>query len=531
MAILAKIKEDPLYQDLNWRLVLIGIVSSLGALGFGFDNGWWGGALGLSEFQRKYGPFDAELGRYVIPSDKLSVGTGTGSAGIIIGCVIAPIVTSKLGRKMAFMIMSALMTTGIVIEATALTSFWQLVVGRIVVYSGIGLASNCVPMYLSETSPGRVRVSSPHLVHSWPLLWCMRREAAQTSGNTLKYVPLLMVWPVHSIVILCQLIVPFGYISFWFFLPESPRFLIYRGRFDEAEVVLRSLSNHPETVPQEIELLKAQVEQQRENHAAITVLDCFRGTNLPRTVIAMSVQILQQAQGVSFIQNCIVTFMQQLGFPDALRTNVMVTGCGFAVHIITFLTFDKIGRRRSLSWGAVGLAACMMATGAAATQGSSGRYPAAVANASAALLILWYCIFGFTWGPGAWVTAAEVGTGQLRERTLFLASMGSFVTSVPINFTNPYVQRAIGGSVTFIYGGFSVLATLWVLMMIPETKNRSLEELDKMFQAKVPTRQFKTYYCTGLAANIAQIGANRAVAKDITPKEEVEEREPAQKLL
>ncbi|TQN64502.1 hypothetical protein CSHISOI_11127, partial [Colletotrichum shisoi] len=68
----------------------------------------------------------------------------------------------------------------------------------------------------------------------------------------------------------------------------------------------------------------------------------------------------------------------------------MVTGCGFAVHIITFLTLDKIGRRRSLSWGAVGLAACIMATGAAATLpqgGSSGRYPAAVANASAALLI------------------------------------------------------------------------------------------------------------------------------------------------
>lgn len=157
MGILAKIKEDPLYQDLNWRLLLIGVVSSLGAFGFGFDNGWWGGALGLSEFQRKYGAYDEELGRYAMPSDKTSVGTGTGSAGIIIGCVIAPIVTSKLGRKMAFMVMSGLMTIGILLEATAITSFWQLVVGRIVVYAGIGLASNCVPMYLSETSPGRVR--------------------------------------------------------------------------------------------------------------------------------------------------------------------------------------------------------------------------------------------------------------------------------------------------------------------------------------------------------------------------------------
>ncbi|WYZ36125.1 hypothetical protein EsH8_XI_000008 [Colletotrichum jinshuiense] len=124
-----------------------------------------------------------------------------------------------------------------------------------------------------------------------------------------------MVWSVYSIVILCQLIAPFGYISLWFFLPESPRFLIYCGRFDEAELVLRSLSNHPETVPQEIKLLKAQVKEQHENHAAVTVLDCLRGTNLHCTAIAISVQILQQAQGVNFIQNFIITFIQQLGFP------------------------------------------------------------------------------------------------------------------------------------------------------------------------------------------------------------------------
>lgn len=63
MAIMDRIRNDPLYQDLNWRLVLIGIVSSLGAMGFGFDNGWWAGALGLSEFQRKYGSYDEALGR------------------------------------------------------------------------------------------------------------------------------------------------------------------------------------------------------------------------------------------------------------------------------------------------------------------------------------------------------------------------------------------------------------------------------------------------------------------------------------
>jgi len=154
---LGTLKAIPLYQDLNWRLVLIGLTASLGAMGFGFDNGWWGGALGLSEFQHKYGAYNAGLDQWTIPSDKTSVGTGTGSAGIILGCILAPIITSKFGRKMGFMALSCLMIVGVILEASAVTSFWQLAVGRIIVYSGIGLASNVVPTYLSECAPQRVR--------------------------------------------------------------------------------------------------------------------------------------------------------------------------------------------------------------------------------------------------------------------------------------------------------------------------------------------------------------------------------------
>ncbi|KAL2844343.1 general substrate transporter [Aspergillus pseudoustus] len=496
---LQNIKNYSLFQDLNARLVLIGVVSSLGALGFGFDNGWWGGALGLPEFQRKYGAWDEELARYTIPSHKTSVGTGTGSAGIILGCIIAPIVTSKLGRRNAFLVLSALMLVGITLEASAVTSYWQLVVGRIVVYSGIGLASNCVPLYLSECSPPRIRGAFLALYSFFTSLGTFLAAVvvylARTRQDQWQYL----------IVILCQLIVPVGYISFYVFLPESPRYLIYRGRYDEAEAVLRTLSNHPETIPAEVELLKAQDLEQRELHRATSLLDCFRGTNLRRTVIAMGVQILQQAQGVSFIQNFVVTFMQQLGFPDPLRSNLMVTGCSFAVHIITFLTFDKIGRRPSLLFGAILMAGTMLGTGGATTTGTPGNYSDTVGEASVALLILWYCIYGFTWGPGCWVMAGEVGTGQLRERTLFLASMGSFVTSVPINFVNPYVQSALGGSVTFIYGAFSVVAAVWVWLLVPETRGRSLEELDDMFQAKVPTREFRNYVCTGLGAEITNL--------------------------
>lgn len=151
------IKQSVLYQELSLRLVFIGCFVSLGAMGFGFDNSWWGGALGLSPFGKEYGAWDEVQNDWIIPSEKQSAGTGTGSAGIIVGCLVAPWLCSNLGRRPTLLVMASFLTVGIILEATAMTSFWQLVVGRIVVYSGIGLASNVVPMYQSECAPAKVR--------------------------------------------------------------------------------------------------------------------------------------------------------------------------------------------------------------------------------------------------------------------------------------------------------------------------------------------------------------------------------------
>ncbi|KAF7530686.1 hypothetical protein PCG10_000195 [Penicillium crustosum] len=493
---LAALRNIPIYEDLNWGLAFVGFTSSLGALGFGYDNGWWGSALGLSEFKRKYGSYNPTLDEWSIPSEKLSVGTGTGSAGIILGCIISPIITSKYGRKAGFLVLSLLITLGVVLEASAVTSFWQIVVGRIIVYSGIGLASNVVPMYLSECSPPRVRGAFLAIYSFFTSLGVfIATLVVYLSRNRTDQ------WQ-YLIVICCQLFVPLGYFIALPFLPESPRYLIYKQRYQEAEEVMRKLYKK-DNIAQEVEILKLQIEEQRELHKATSLLDCFQGTNLPRTIACMGVQILQQAQGVSFIQNFIVTFMQQLGFPDPLRTNVLVTGCSFASHIITFITFDQLGRRWSLILGSIGLAATMISTGGAIESSNIvANLSLQAKNACAALLILWYCIYGFTWGPGCWIVTGEVGTGQLRERTIFLASMGSFLTSVPINFVNPYVQASIGGRVTFIYGAFSVAALVFVWFFVPETKGRSLENIDEMFQAQVPVWRFNRYICTGLGAQM-----------------------------
>lgn len=158
---LGAFKNTHLYQDLNPRLLFICSLSSLGGLGYGFDNAWWGSALGLSQFGQKYGTYNAAQGDYTIPPSLTSTGTGTGSAGLIIGCLIAPWLCEHLGRKKTLLILAGILYVGIILEATAITSFWQLVVGRVIVYAGIGLGSNVVPMYLGECSPPRIRGSFP----------------------------------------------------------------------------------------------------------------------------------------------------------------------------------------------------------------------------------------------------------------------------------------------------------------------------------------------------------------------------------
>ncbi|KAL2843172.1 hypothetical protein BJY01DRAFT_248756 [Aspergillus pseudoustus] len=172
--------------------------------------------------------------------------------------------------------------------------------------------------------------------------------------------------------------------------------------------------------------------------------------------------------------------------------------------MVSFYTLTKLGRRVNMLVGACLMGAMMLGVGSATANGSVSLLPAAQ-NRCVAMLILWYVFFGLSWGPGVWILGGEVGTGQLRERTLLLSSLGSFATSVPINFVNPFVQAAIGGRTAIIYGSFSVGAMAFVYFYLPETKDRSLEELDEMFQQKVPTRAFKHHLCTGLGAQIREL--------------------------
>ncbi|KAB8227065.1 uncharacterized protein BDW43DRAFT_317180 [Aspergillus alliaceus] len=273
---------------------------------------------------------------------RASVGTGTSSSGIILDCIVAPTVLSKLGHRKLFLVMSLLMLIGVTLEASV-TSFCF--------FNSFDVFLASIVVYLCREGTDK-----------WQYLT----------------------------VILCQLAVPIGYMTFYAFLSESPRCLVYQGSYKEAEEVLRSLSNTPSTIAHEISLLKVQTKRARQTPQSDLPPRLLKDTNLRRTIIAISVQVLQQAQGVPIIQNYILAFMEPLQFPDPLRTNLMVMGCSFAAHIKTFFSFDEIGCRYSLCISSVLLRSVMFGTGIEFATGDTSTSSSPVSMVSIALLILWY---------------------------------------------------------------------------------------------------------------------------------------------
>lgn len=113
-----------------------------------------------------------------------------------------------------------------------------------------------------------------------------------------------------------------------------------------------------------------------------------------------------------------------------------------------------------------------------------------------------------------WTVTAEVGTNQLRERTISIATMASFSTSLLVTYVNPFIQNEpgnMGSRVGMMYGAISILAFVFIFLVVPEMKSRSLEELDELFHAKVPAWKSHKYVATGIGGEIS--GMNKGLTE------------------
>ncbi|KAL5338970.1 general substrate transporter [Aspergillus crustosus] len=499
---LKKVKKEVGSLPFTPRLLTLYIFISLGALNFGFDNGWWACVLPLEAFIDYYAP----PGSTSIPSSWQSTGSGTANAGLVIGCLIAGVCGRRLGRKWSIVLLVVIALVGMVIQ-NAIQSYWAVMAGRMVNAISMGIEANVIPSYMAELAPPAIRGTLVSLYQFWQFIGVLLATCTVFGSRNAFTATDSAHWAFRTVMVV-QVFIPILLLVAVFFFPESPRWLLQRNRREEARKALlyiRAGAKNELDIDTELSLLESAIDEQRTYHRATSYKDCFVGSNGRRTFIVSATQVLQQLQGNSFFSSYSVIYMAQLGIQDPLQAQMGRVACGLGGVLIGIVLTDRLGRRPLMLACSIGNWITLWLSSGLAAWGPQSQ---AIVQVNLACVLLWMVFNSLGWGACVWIVTSEIPTLQLRERTISIATSCSFLAVLVISYVNPFVQSEpgnLGSKVGFVYGSFSVIAVAFIWFCLPEASGRSFEELDEMFQAGVSAWRFRGYTTVGVGARITEI--------------------------
>jgi sugar porter (SP) family MFS transporter len=305
-----------------------------------------------------------------------------------------------------------------------------------------------------------------------------------------------------------------------FFLPESPRYFVKKGNNEKARGVLSRLRGQPIDSPyieSELAEIVANAEYEKSLMPSNTWFGswaaCFSGSvfqaksNLRRTILGTSLQMMQQWTGVNFIFYYSTTFLKSTGaITDPFLTSMIFTIVNVCSTPISFYTVEKFGRRPLLIWGAFGMMICQFIIAIVGvtvgfnklTTNAAGETVAkniSAVNTQVAFIAIFIFFFASTWGPGAWVLIGEIFPLPIRSRGVALSTASNWLWNTIIAVITPYMVGETRGnlrsSVFFVWGGLCTAAFVYALILVPETKGLTLEQVDQMFEESTPRTSAK----------------------------------------
>jgi sugar porter (SP) family MFS transporter len=272
-------------------------------------------------------------------------------------------------------------------------------------------------------------------------------------------------------------------------LPETPRYLIKRGRHDAAASSLSRLRRLDITHPALIEEL-AEIEANHEYELSLgpaTYRNVFLGTpHLGRRLLTgCGLQMLQQLSGCNFIFYYGTTFFAKINIRSPFVIQVVMNTVNVVSTFVGMTLVESLGRRRLLMIGAFGMSVCQILVAAVGT---------AVPDTYSAnmVLIVFSCCFIFffasSWGPVAWVVTAEIYPLKVRAKSMSISTASNWMFNFAIAYGTPYLVNPgqgylnLAAKIFFVWGAFCVLAFIFVWCMVYETSKISLEQIDEMYE-------------------------------------------------
>ncbi|KAJ3484767.1 hypothetical protein NLG97_g6977 [Lecanicillium saksenae] len=458
---------------------------ALCAFNYGFDVGTFSGVQGMQSFAKRFGEYNDRKKKFAIPGWLLSIMTATPFLGKAVGCIICGPIAEKWGRKVAILVLCILSLIGVVLQTSA-GSAAQFTVGRVFTFAMTGMTIVVVPIFQAEASPRVLRG-----------MFGSTLQAMVIFGQVISTLVTYGTQKIHSnagwhIPIALQFIAPCLLSGMLHFLPESPRWLLSRGRREEA---IESLSKfRKRATPEEVslELNGISLSHARENQG--TWAEVFNEENRLRTAVATLAMFGQQITGQAFASQYAVVFYQSQGFgSSAFLFNVLNSVISLLAVMITWLYVDSMGRRPVLLIGGTFMTIFFFIFGGIGSIHEDNR-SSAMTNLMVACLMLFYFFYNLSWAPVSYIVVSEVARQRVREKTNLFACVISVLTTFATSFTIPYLildkYADLGARVGYIYGSTSLIMVIATYFCIPELKGRTLEEVDQLFASGMPLRDF-----------------------------------------
>ncbi|MGS2738208.1 sugar porter family MFS transporter [Sinomicrobium sp. M5D2P17] len=449
-------------------LLFICLTAALGGLLFGYDWVVIGGAK----------PF-YELYFQITDSPGLQ-GWAISSAlvGCVMGAAIAGILADTYGRKY-LLIMAAVFFTVSAYGSGAANHFNYFIVYRIIGGVGIGMASTLSPMYIAEIAPPKTRglfVSINQLTIVIGILAAQITNMliTETVPEGFSQTQILNSWNGQTgwRWMFWGELIPAGiFFILMFFVPESPRFLSKKGKHIEATSILTKVGGADYA-----KIESRQITDTLKNGSRKITFKTIMA-KMPLSIISIGVvlAIFQQWCGINIIFNYAQEIFIAAGYTmNDLFMNIVITGSiNLIFTIIAMATIDKIGRKKLMLFGAGSLALIYLVLGIFYYIGLSG-WPMLI------LVLLAIAAYAVSIAPVTWVVISEIFPNRFRGIAMAISTFALWVASALLVQTFPYLNKNLGASGTFwIYGLICAAGFVFVFFKLPETKNKSLEEIEE----------------------------------------------------
>lgn len=444
-------------QEHTGFVTMVSAISALAGLLFGYDTGVISGAILFVQQDFQLTTFQQEI----VVSAVL--------VGAFLGAMFGGFLADRFGRRKTLIYVAMLFIVGAIGTAAA-PDAWILTAGRVVVGIAIGIASFTAPLYISEISPPNVRgrlVSLNQLMITIGIVASYMADYALAGGRNWRWMFGLAAIP--ALILLAGLL----------FVPESPRWFISNGLAERGRAVLVRIRGGAQ-VDQELSEIESSLRLQEGGWHEV-----FAASLRPALIVGLGLAIFQQFTGINTVIYYAPRIFQFAGMHSASAAILATAGVGVVNVLFTIVSLwllDRLGRRPLLLYGIAGMIVSLAILGYGFLSPTmSGK----LALVAVVCVMVYVACFAISLGPVFWLMISEIYPLRIRGRAMSIATAANWGSNFLVALTFLSLLESLGRPTTFwLYAVVGVISWIFVLRLVPETKGKTLEEIEGQWRRR-----------------------------------------------